>query len=225
MLIASSLVASALLASAALATRPLVTTPPVVVGVTVVSHISPTQVTRILQEAAAIWRAAGVDIVWQRNDGTVAATPSVRVTIGNWRGKGLTEDKTMALGWIVFTDGAPEKEIYVSFTNAELLLDESRGSVRPSLMPRGERETMLGRAMGRAMAHELGHFLLASTAHGPRGLMQAKRTATEFFSTDRSRFELEPRDRASVVARLMPPIVIASHESFVAGGDPLGFNR
>ena len=201
------------------------TTPPIVVGVTVVSHISPTQVARVLQEAADIWRAAGVDVVWQRNDGTVAAKPSVLVTIGNWRGKGMSVDKTMPLGWIVFTDGAPEHEIYVSYTNAELLLDESRGSQRTSQMPRAERETMLGRAMGRAMAHELGHFLLASTAHSARGLMQAQRTSTEFFSTDRSRFALEPRDRASVAARLMPPIVIASRESFVAGGDPLGFNR
>ena len=75
------------------------------------------------------------------------------------------------------------------------------------------------------MAHELGHFLLASTAHSARGLMQGQRTSTEFFSTDRSRFALEPRDRAAVAARLMPPIVIASRESFVAGGDPLGFNR
>jgi len=225
MLITSSLAASALLASAALAARPLVTTPPVVVGVTVVSDISPTQITRVLQEAAALWRAAAVDIVWQRNDGTVAATPSVRVTIGNWRGKGMSEDKTMPLGWIVFTDGAPEKEIYVSYTNAQLLLDESRGSARPSQMPRAEREAMLGRAMGRAMAHELGHFLLASSAHSAHGLMQAKRTATEFFSTDRSRFELEPRDRASLAARLMPPIGIATRQSFAAGGDPLGFNR
>ena len=116
MLIASCLAASALLVSAALAARPLVTTPPVVVGVTVVSHISPTQVARVLREAADIWRAAGVDVVWQRNDGTVAAKPSVLVTIGNWRGKGMSVDKTMPLGWIVFTDGAPEHEIYVSYT-------------------------------------------------------------------------------------------------------------
>jgi len=224
MLIASSLaVASALLASGALTTRPLVTTPPVVVGVTVVSDISPAQVTRVLKEAADIWRAAGVDIVWQRDTGIVAAKPSVRVTIGNWRGIGMSKDKTLPLGWIVFTDGAPEHEIYVSYTNAVVLLDESRGRVSPSnQMPRAERETMLGRAIGRAMAHELGHFLLASTAHSERGLMRAMRTATEFFSTDRSRFAVEPRERASVAARLMPPIVLASRQPFVTGETAIG---
>jgi hypothetical protein len=224
MLIASSLaVASALLASAALTTRPLVTTPPLVVGVTVVSDISAAQVTRVLQEAADIWHAAGVDIVWQRHNVTVAAKPSVRVTIGNWRGAGMSEDKSMPLGWIVFTDGAPEHEIYVSYTNAVVLLDESRANISPSnQMPRAERDTMLGRAMGRAMAHELGHFLLASTAHSARGLMRAKRTATEFFSTDRSRFAVEPRERASVTARLLPPIVLASRPPFVAGEAAIG---
>jgi hypothetical protein len=226
MLIASSLaVASALLASAALTARPLVTTPPFVVGVTVVSHISPTQVTRVLQEAAAIWRAAGVDIVWQRDDGTVAAKPAVRVTIGNWRGTGMSDDKTMPLGWIVFTDGAPEHEIYVSYTNAEVLLDESRGTAQPNHMPRAERETMLGRAMGRAMAHELGHFLLASSAHSARGLMQARHTSTEFFSTDRSRFAVAPRERASVVARLMPPTAVAGIQPVVAGETAIGGMR
>ena len=76
MLIASSLAASALLASAALAARPLVTTPPVVGGVTVVSDISPTQVTRVLREAIDAALAAGVDVVLQSHDGTVAAKPS-----------------------------------------------------------------------------------------------------------------------------------------------------
>src|SRR5262249_39058857 len=145
MLIATSLAASVLLASAALAARPIVTTPPLVVGVTVVSDISPAQVTRVLQEAAEIWRAGGVAIVWQRDDGAVAARPWLRVTIGNWRGSGMGADQTMPLGWIVFTDGAPEREIYVSYTNALTLLDGSRGSTAASMqMPRAERETLLG---------------------------------------------------------------------------------
>src|SRR5262245_25882320 len=132
MLIATSLAASVLLASAALAARPIVTMPPLVVGVTVVSDISPAQVDRILQEAADVWRAAGVAIVGQRDNGATAARPWVRVTIGNWRGKGMSEDQTMPLGWIVFTDGEPEHEIYVSYTNTLALLDASIASVSHS---------------------------------------------------------------------------------------------
>src|SRR5262245_58598059 len=225
MLIASSLAASALLLSAALTARPLVTTPPLVVGITVVSNISPAQVNRRLQEAADIWRAAGIAIVWQQDTGAVAARASVRVTIGNWRGAGMSEDQTMPLGWIVFTDGEPEHEIYVSYSNAITLLDLARVSAPPSTqMPRAEREALLGRALGRAMAHELGHFLLASSAHSTRGLMQARRTATEFFSADRSRFSVDARERASVAARLTP-VATSSGVSGIGGGDPFGLNR
>jgi len=222
MLIASSL-AVALLASAALTARPLATTPPFVVGVTVVSDIPPAMVTRVLREAGDIWHAAGVDVVWQRNTGTVAAKASVRVTIGNWTGAGMGADKSMPLGWIVFTDGAPEHEIYVSYTNAVMLLDEARGSTSPSYqMPRAERDTLLGRAMGRAMAHELGHFLLGSSAHSTRGLMRARRNATDFFSPDRSRFEMDSGEKATVAARLTTPIVIASRQPAATSHDPLG---
>ena len=224
MLITFSLaVASTLVAATALTARPLVTTPPFVVGVTVVSDIPPAMAARILREAGEIWRAAGVDIVWQRSTGTVAAKPSVRITIGNWAGAGMREDKSMPLGWIVFTDGEPEHEIYVSYTNAALLLDASRGNISPSnQMPRAERETLLARALGRAMAHELGHFLLGSSAHSAHGLMRAKRTATDFFSPDRSRFDLEPREKASVAARLTTPIVLASRQPAATNNDPLG---
>jgi len=217
MLIASSLaVASALLASAALTARPLVTAPPLVVGVTVVSDISPAQVRRVLAEAGDIWRAAGVTIVWQQE--STPSPPSLRVTIGNWIGTGLGDDKSMPLGWIIFTQGAPEHEIYVSYANTAALMDLSRGSISLSdRMPRAERETLLGRAMGRALAHELGHFLLASKAHSVSGLMRARRTATEFFAMDRSRFEVGAEQRASIAARLTPPIVIASRQSTAAG--------
>ena len=43
---------------------------------------------------------------------------------------------------------------------------------------------LLARAMGRALAHEMGHYLLASKEHTKNGLMQAHRTATEFFGPD-----------------------------------------
>src|SRR5262245_21314685 len=101
MLIASSLaLASALAASAALTARPLVTAPPLVVGVTVVSDISPALVRHVLQEPGDIWLTAGVAIVWQQHTAT-AVKPSVRVTIGNWKGAGVADDNSMPLGWIV----------------------------------------------------------------------------------------------------------------------------
>jgi hypothetical protein len=204
MLIATSLsVASALLLSSALATESVVTTPSLVIGVTVAVDISPTLIPRVLDEAADIWRAAGLVIVWQLENGVAVRPPALRVWIGGARGTKSSE--SLALGWIMFDDaGAPARDIYVSHANAEALLRTMRDLSATDRMPRAEQEALLGRAMGRALAHELGHFLLASKAHTSKGLMRARRTSSEFFSRERIRFDLDPEQRAMVMSRYSP---------------------
>ena len=51
-------------------------------------------------------------------------------------------------------------------------------------MPQSQRETLLARAMGRALAHELGHYLLASKVHTEHGLMKAVLTAVGAVSAE-----------------------------------------
>jgi hypothetical protein len=69
-------------------------------------------------------------------------------------------------------------------------------------MPIAERELLLGRAMGRALAHEIGHYLLASKLHTARGLMQATHSASAFFGYPRSGFAVDAAQRQAVVDRL-----------------------
>lgn len=216
MLIATSTVAAALLASIALAESPVIPTPPpMTVNVSVAADIPASLVSRVLTEAGAIWRAAGFTLVWRlvvdevAQHALVSATmpyaPSpLRVTVGNERGR-TKEETATPLGWIVFDNNTPQREIYVSYINAQALMELSRGVVgRIDLMPRAERETLLGRAMGRALSHEIGHYLLASKAHTKTGLMQAKRTAAELFAADRRRFGVDVTQREAIVARLAP---------------------
>jgi hypothetical protein len=69
---------------------------------------------------------------------------------------------------------------------------------------------LLGRAMGRALAHEIGHYLLASKLHTARGLMQASHTASEFFGADRRSFAIDAAQRQAVAARLrQAPLVVS----------------
>ena len=63
--------------------------------------------------------------------------------------------------------------------------------------------------MGRALAHELGHYLLASKAHTQRGLMQTQRSASELFSPARIRFEIDAVQRQTVVSRLAGTTVLS----------------
>jgi len=220
MLIAAGL-AAALIAAASLVPAPAemradsasVVLPPVVVSVFSGPGIPASLVSRILAETSAIWRPGGFEFVWQRatrdllpytrRTETGAYEPStVRVVIGDEHGASL--DRRTPLGWITFDDDhEPQREIYLSYANAKSLMAAARAIVGVmDQMPPAQREILLGRAMGRALAHELGHYLLASKVHTARGLLKASRTATELFSIDRAGFKIDVVQRQQIVARL-----------------------
>ncbi len=181
------------------------------VNVSASPDIPPTLVSRVLAETDAIWRTSGLTFAWRQAPREDAAA-TLRVVIGH--GVRPVREGGIALGWIMFEEGKPEQEIYVSYANAEQLMVESTGEVRiTSIMNRMtlfEREVLLARAMGRALAHEIGHYLLASKAHTLTGLMKARRPATEFFGPDNREFRLDGGQRSLITARLTRESVIVS---------------
>ncbi len=180
-----------------------------IVNVTVAAKVSPALLARITDEADAIWRGTGISFLWQHGERPTSlarrATPSfgpptLRLVIGSEHG--VSREGQVALGWIVFEDNRPEREIYLSYANAIALLGESSGVVgEVSGMPLLLRETLLGRAMGRALAHEIGHYLLASKTHSAQGLMMAVHTAAELFGQARQRFAIPLAEQQRMVAR------------------------
>ena len=215
MLIAAANLAVALAVSPAgePAVPPVSPMPPMIVIVSAASDLSPRMLSLLLAETDAIWRAIGVRFLWQWEGaassvvrGRISSerpygSPSLRVVIGHE--PHAVQDRRYALGWIMFDDPAtPEQEIHISYDNAISLLEQSPGVVGVlQNMPLLQREILLGRAMGRALAHELGHYLSASKAHAPKGLMMAVHTAAEFFGPDRERFTLDLEERQRIVAR------------------------
>jgi hypothetical protein len=199
------LIAAALAAALAAAPSPM---PPMTVRVVVARGIAPSIVTALLAETDAIWRATGITFVWARDD-----RDAIRPVRGPERAYGLRVvinhvERRIAtgylpLGWITFDDPTtPEREICLSYANAVTLLEASRGVVGAvTTMPRLQRETLLARAMGRALAHELGHYLSGSKVHSQVGLMRAVQTAFELFSPDRSHFKLPPAEQHRIVSR------------------------
>ena len=179
--------------------------PAMVVHVAVESHVSPGLVTALLAETDTVWRQTGITFVWQRERVAADArycTPAVlHVRIGN--DVHPSPENRVSLGWIVFDDaGVPEREIYLSHTNALAFFERSQSVVGTiDAMPRLQRETLLARAMGRALAHELGHYLSASKVHSKAGLMMAVHSAAELFAPERSRFKIPPDERQQMVAR------------------------
>lgn len=148
-------------------------------------------VNRICAETEAIWAPAGITFDWHRISAKdEAAASQLEVTIDDRR-KGLPE-RQVALGWITFTAEGPERSIHLSRSSAEDLLLSTPGVNDKTI---AAHETLLGRALGRALSHEIGHYLLQSKVHTPHGLMRAIRPSEEFFGIRRDEFELTAEER------------------------------
>ena len=195
------------LANAA-AAPPVRGVPPIGITVSVAADIPPKLIAMILDEADAIWRPTGITFVWHHAPAIIPAM--LHVVLNNEQRP--PTDNDLPLGWVVFNDGrSPEPEIHLSYANALQYLSESRMVVGTlERMPVLERWTLLSRAMGRALAHELGHYLLASKTHTASGLMQTHRTAVDLFGISRHGFAISTVERATVAARLGPPVVVGS---------------
>ena len=79
-----------------------------------------------------------------------------------------------AVAWILFVEGAPRQLINVSIAAARRLLNETPWlDERPVRMaPISVQERLIGTMIGRALAHEIGHYL-------PRVVEARRRRADE----------------------------------------------
>ncbi len=146
-----------------------------------------------LKEAAAIWSSAGFTLEWRvSNESSMASEPSTMQVILD-DGTGTVSDQDLPLGWITFSpSGAPERVLHLSRRNAIELVDRIDAYRN---RPTSYKELLVARALGRALAHELGHYLMASRDHSPSGLMKGRRLADELFSPVRTGFQLNDDER------------------------------
>lgn len=157
-----------------------------------------------LNEATAIWGAAAITIDWRRSDTASIASevPTVQVVFDEPPEN--ISGQTLPLGWINFdASGTPESVVHVSPRNVLQLLDAT-ATYRDR--PAGYRDVLEARALGRALAHELGHHLMASKVHSPSGLMKAHRLIDDLFSPSRVGFMLshDEQQRAASALRTAP---------------------
>ncbi len=168
------------------------------------------QLRAMMQEAEAVWRPYDVQLVWlspERSGSTprpdalllvkfVCPAPSMQPTRTSGR---------PSLGTIQFFDGdIPDDTIC-------LLADEIAARVVSANVygPQAVVDEVIGRATGRVLAHELGHYLLASRAHTRNGLMRRSFGSQEMADLDRKAFRLDettlPRLRARLAALTAVP--------------------
>jgi hypothetical protein len=165
------------------------------------TRITPTSEAAAMEEVARIWAAYGVDI--RKGNPITAGEPGAsRLTVL------LVErqDQHMASGALAsisFFDDLPQPTIFVyPSTIATVVSSGKLLGLQASQWPPDLREQILGRVLGRALAHEIGHFLLRSRHHAEFGLMRANPPVSELIGQDRQVFFLSA-DEEKRLARMM----------------------
>jgi hypothetical protein len=161
----------------------------------------------MLQEADAIWRTHGVSIVALAPDEAVSppsAAARLVVTLARAARPPVTPGRQQRLGVIVFDhDNVPATSITIDVAAVTATVAGVRFGGRPfDLWPPAWRETLVGRALGRVLAHEVGHYLLASRVHTADGLMRAVFDGQELLYPGRAGFAVTPRDLPRLQTRL-----------------------
>ncbi len=152
----------------------------------------------ICAETDAIWRPAGITFAWRRLASKDAVDAS-QLTVSIESRRLLAAENHSPLGWITFTGNEPEPSIHLSIGGVEDLL----GTAEDLDDRVAARHVMLiERALGRALSHEIGHYLLGTKAHTSRGLMRANWPPREVFAEGLRGFELTPQERDVAVQRV-----------------------
>jgi hypothetical protein len=160
----------------------------------------------MLQEVEAIWRAHGVSIVAvpPAETGPPAADARLVVTLARASRRPAVPGRRERLGAIVFDhDNAPATALTIDVAAVTAIVAGTRLAGRPfDQWPPAGRDALVGRALGRVLAHEIGHYLLASRVHAPAGLMRAAFDGDELVRPGRRGFAMAARDLPRLRTRL-----------------------
>jgi hypothetical protein len=145
-----------------------------------------------IEEAADIWSAYGVKIQAPNahdagHDGTVRLVVKVAPSANKRTQPG-------ALGSIAFMGDAPEPTIELYPAAASALIAAVAFTRHEDGLPAAAQDRILARVLGRALAHEVGHFLLRSKTHSRQGLMRAEHGGADLVAPDHRAFSLSADD-------------------------------
>lgn len=153
----------------------------------------------MIEEASAIWRRQGVDINWQPAAVVRPVAPNrLRVLVVQKRLMGDSAAEPVPIGELVRpSNGHPVA--LISIDGARHLVSSVRGRAGYELIAVDERR--LGMVLGRALAHEIGHYLLGTHTHARNGLMRPNFDAFEFTDLRSGTFALDQDAAAWLRAR------------------------
>ena len=174
--------------------------------------ISATRITdRLRDEAGAIWQPYGIRLEWTEAAPEPATNGlSLEASLEReFDGRRPMQWPTV-LGQVLLEPDAPNwRQIRVSFDATRSVLLRTMGR---STMNGLVRDRELAAALGRVLAHEIGHVLLGTPAHEQAGLMRAAFRVAELAERPRTPFRLTCSGVDRLNSRLR---VLAGHPDVV----------
>jgi hypothetical protein len=129
----------------------------------------------LAREAEAIWRREGVRLKWFSPVDDPVPTGLVLPVVVGHLGVRIGENDAWPVGRLL-PDQSGGRLALASITAAQRVLAVAGYETESP----GIGEHRLGLVLGRAVAHEIGHFLLGTNGHARHGLMRARIDARDF---------------------------------------------
>jgi hypothetical protein len=164
--------------------------PPLRVSVTTLGVRGPLRTAPIIEEVARLWAPYGVHFAWHLTtpSGGVAheKTPvDVWIQLVHETPHSKDARGPHVLGRVMFLEGQPLRIVRIPVAAAtNVIRDVYRNQGATFHDSFAAHTRVLERALGRAIAHELGHILLRSARHTTSGLMSAHLRGTLLISAD-----------------------------------------
>lgn len=164
--------------------------------------LPPPVVAAAIVEAARLWAPYGVDVRPAPPGGP--APDAVTLTVVAARP--TAADRLRAPGALAAIEfdagGLPRPEIAVYAGDVRDFIAHARVlGASDAQWPRAMREQILGRAVGRVLAHEIGHYVLATRGHAAHGLMRAAQAPDDLVAPNRRGLGLSEADVARLSGR------------------------
>jgi hypothetical protein len=153
--------------------------------------------TTLMTQVVDIWREANVDVRWapaptgETFGGETAATGVYVIVLPEIPRRLAPAETREGLAIIRFSEGRALRHVYASVGAIDRMVTRDLARPRLGMLPPAVLERGKGRALGRAVAHEIGHYLTNSPAHTPRGLMRAWHRSRELVAPDLYPFRVE----------------------------------
>ncbi len=159
--------------------------------------LSPESRRALMAEAESIWKAGHIRLNWLRESTVAEDGPTLRVLVVARPVARATEYAPWTVAELLRREGSNATAI-ASTIGARRIVDESRRQLLSE--PVALHDYRLGIVLGRAVSHEIGHYLLDTNTHATRGLMRARIDAREFADLRSGTFGLDDAARAYLAA-------------------------